>query len=93
MLFRSGRYSLFVGRHASHIVGEDGDASREELKRLTEDACQPPRTLTHRWTAGDLVLWDNRCVLHRGRPWPADAARVIVRTTVAGDAPHNEWAE
>ena len=39
-----------------------------------------------------LALWDNRCVLHRGHPWPLDQARDMVRSTVAGDAIDNEWA-
>jgi hypothetical protein len=43
---------------------------------------------THRWRPGDLVMWDNRCVLHRGRPWDESAyRRVMHRTTVAGDGP------
>jgi alpha-ketoglutarate-dependent 2,4-dichlorophenoxyacetate dioxygenase len=89
----TGRLNLFVGRHASHIVGEDVEQSRALLKQLTEQACQPPRTFKHQWREGDLALWDNRCVLHRGHPWPLGQARDMVRTTVAGDAPDNEWAE
>lgn len=88
----TGRTSLFVGRHASHIVGEDVDASRQLLRDLTARACQPPRVWGHRWQPGDIAIWDNRCVLHRGCPWPADEARVMARTTVAGEAPDNEWA-
>ena len=87
----TGRKSLFVGRHASHIVGEDVERSRSLLRELTESACQPPRIFTHRWQAGDLVIWDNRCVLHRGRPWPPDEPRILFRTTVACDDPDNEW--
>ena len=89
----TGRKSLFLGRHASHIIGENQEHSRALLKRLTEQACQPPRTFKHAWQAGDLALWDNRCVLHRGHPWPLQQARDMVRSTVAGDAPDNEWAE
>lgn len=89
----TGRRSLFVGRHASHIIGEPVAESRELLAALTRQACQPPRTFKHRWRVGDLALWDNRCVLHRGHPWPMDQARDMVRTTVAGDDPDNEWAE
>jgi alpha-ketoglutarate-dependent taurine dioxygenase len=89
----TGRANLFVGRHASHLVGQDVDESRALLKRLTEQACQSPRTFKHRWCEGDLALWDNRCVLHRGHPWPLDQARDMVRTTVAGDDVDNEWAE
>ena len=87
----TGRKSLFVGRHASHIVGEDVERSRSQLRELTESACQPPRIFTHRWHVGDLVIWDNRCVLHRGRPWPTDEPRILFRTTVACDDPDNEW--
>ena len=87
----TGRKSLFIGRHASHIVGEDVERSRSLLRELTESACQPPRIFTHRWHVGDLVIWDNRCVLHRGRPWPPDEPRILFRTTVACDDPDNEW--
>ena len=88
----TGRKNLFVGRHASHIVGEDLEASRQLLRDLTENGAQAPRTLKHTWRAGDIVMWDNRCVLHRGHPWPAAQARVMARSTVAGDALDNEWA-
>jgi alpha-ketoglutarate-dependent taurine dioxygenase len=87
----SGRKSLFVGRHASHIAGEDFEKSRAELVKITEDACQPPRVFSHEWREGDLVIWDNRCVLHRGRPWRQDQPRVMFRTTVAGDGNSNKW--
>ncbi|HEV7800466.1 MAG TPA: TauD/TfdA family dioxygenase [Burkholderiales bacterium] len=39
-------------------------------------------TYEHRWRAGDVILWDNRAVLHRGRPWPNDKPRHMVRTTI-----------
>jgi alpha-ketoglutarate-dependent taurine dioxygenase len=87
----TGRLNLFVGRHASHIRGEDLETSRKLLADLTAEACRPPRVLRHKWRPGDLVIWDNRCVLHRGLPWPEGQARVMVRTTVAGDEPDNEW--
>ena len=88
----TGRPNLYIGRHASHIVGEDHDESRRLLERLCEDACRPPRIYIHRWEAGDLVLWDNRCVLHRGLGYPADQPRHMVRTTIAGDSSDaNEW--
>ena len=88
----TGRKSLFVGRHASHLLGEDQQASRQMLRELTAAACQPPRVWGHRWQPGDIAIWDNRCVLHRGRPWPPGQARVMARSTVAGDDPNNEWA-
>lgn len=88
----TGRRILFVGRHASHLIGEDQDESRAQLRQLTAEACRPPRLWKHRWSSGDLVIWDNRAVLHRGRPWPDHEVRTMVRTTVAGDDPDNEWA-
>ena len=88
----TGRRNLYIGRHASHIVGEDRDESRALLERLCADACRPPRVHTHTWQAGDLVMWDNRCVLHRGYDYPGDQPREMVRTTVAGDSDDsNEW--
>jgi len=87
----SGRRSLFIGRHASHLRGLDEEQGRRLLGELCRWAVHPCRVHTHRWQVGDVVLWDNRSVLHRGRPWPAGEARVMKRTTVAGDG-DNEWA-
>lgn len=87
----TGRKNLYVGRHASHIIGMDEKEGRALLAELTEAACQPPRIFRHRWHAGDIVAWDNRCVLHRGHPWPFDQPRVMRRATVAGDG-ENSWA-
>ncbi len=87
----TGRQNLYVGRHASHIVGMPIEEGRALLERLTQEACRPPRIFRHRWRAGDIVAWDNRCVLHRGHPWPFDQPRVMKRTTVAGDG-DNPWA-
>ena len=86
----TGRKNLYVGRHASHVLGMPRDEGRALLERLTEDACQAPRIFRHHWRAGDIVAWDNRCVLHRGHPWPFDQPRVMKRTTVAGDG-DNPW--
>jgi len=87
----TGRKVLYVGRHASHIPGLPQSNGRQLLKMLTEDACRSPRLLRHRWQAGDLVVWDNRSVLHRGHSWPDGEVRSMHRTTVAGDG-DNPWA-
>ena len=86
------RRSLFVGRHASHVVGENLESSRLRLRELTAWACRPPRVWAHRWQPGDIAIWDNRCVLHRGRPWPEDQPQAMARSTVAGEDTNNEWA-
>ena len=88
----TGRRCLYIGRHASHLVGEDEADSRALLERLCGEACRPPRVFTHRWRVGDLVLWDNRCVLHRGLGHPPDQPRHMTRTTLAGDGGSNEWS-
>jgi alpha-ketoglutarate-dependent taurine dioxygenase len=90
----TGRRSLFIGRHARTIQGMDDTEARALLDELLDGACRPPRVYRHHWSAGDLVMWDNRCMLHRGRPWDTRFARVMRRTTVAGDPPPgdtNEW--
>ena len=88
----TGRKNLFVGRHASHILEEDLENSRKLLSDLTAQGAQPPRTYKHKWVVGDIVIWDNRCILHRGHRWPHEQPRTMVRTTVAGDDINNEWA-
>lgn len=87
----TGRKNLYLGRHASRILGMEVEAGQALLRRLVEHACQPPRIFRHRWRAGDLAVWDNRCVLHRGHPWPFDQPRVMKRTTVAGEG-DNPWS-
>jgi alpha-ketoglutarate-dependent 2,4-dichlorophenoxyacetate dioxygenase len=85
---RNGRKAFFVGSHACEIVGMPTDEARALLRRLLDLATEPDVVYTHRWRPGDMVMWDNRCVLHRGRPWDETIyRRVMHRTTVAGDGP------
>ncbi len=88
----TGRKNLFIGRHASHIAGEDVEEGRALLRSLCANACRDNRVYRHQWQVGDVVIWDNRCVLHRGLPYPVDQPRIMCRTTVAGDQSNNEWA-
>ena len=81
----TGRPALYIGRHAYGIPGLDPEESRRLLADLVDFACQPPRVHTHRWQPGDVVIWDNRCVLHRARPWSLDEPRVMHHTRVNGD--------
>ena len=85
---RHGRKAFYVGSHACEIVGMPTDEARALLRQLLDLATRPEVVYTHRWEPGDLVMWDNRCVLHRGRPWDESAhRRVMHRTTVAGEGP------
>ena len=81
----TGRPALFIGRHAHAIPGMTEEESVELLDRLLDAACRPPRLYEHHWTVGDLVVWDNRCVLHRAHPWPLDQPRKMRHTRVSGD--------
>jgi alpha-ketoglutarate-dependent taurine dioxygenase len=55
------------------------------LDDLLDFACQPPRIMRHEWQPGDIAVWDNRCVLHRARPYDHSEARVMKHTRIAGD--------
>ena len=57
------------------------------LRDLTEHATQREFIYSHQWQANDLVMWDNRQTMHRGRPFPPDEARDVRRTTIMGHAP------
>ena len=81
----TGRPSLFIGRHAYGVLGLTEGESEALLDQLVDFACQPPRVHTHDWRVGDVVVWDNRCVLHRVRPWDPAQPRVMKHTRIAGD--------
>lgn len=82
----NGRKSVFVGSHASHILDSPLDEGRALLKQLNEFVTQPRFVYSHPWRAGDLIVWDNRCVLHRATEYDAvKYKRVMLRTTVEGD--------
>lgn len=87
----NGRKALFIGAHAWYVEGWDYQASRRLLEELLAHTTRPECVYEHNWQPGDLVIWDNRCVLHRGRTWDAQHhRRVLRRTTVAGDGPTAE---
>ena len=65
--------------------------SERLLQDLVDFACQPPRTYAHAWSPGDAVVWDNRCLLHRGYPWDMSEPRVMYHARIAGD-PTAEFA-
>jgi alpha-ketoglutarate-dependent 2,4-dichlorophenoxyacetate dioxygenase len=77
----SGRKALWVGAHATHIVGRALGEGRILLADLLEHATQRQLVHRHSWRVGDLVMWDNRCVLHRGRRFDLSQPRELRRTT------------
>ena len=84
----NGRKALFVGSHASHIRGMPEEESRALLRELLEFATRDEFTYLHQWRVGDLVMYDNRAVLHRARPYAITVhPRILHRTTVRGEGP------
>jgi alpha-ketoglutarate-dependent taurine dioxygenase len=88
----TGRKSIFVARHAFGIPGLSREESRELLRSLTEFiVSEPARVYRHHWQPGDTLIWDNRCILHRARPYDYAKPRVLIGTRIAGD-PASELA-
>jgi len=86
----AGRTALFLGMHASHIEGMPFEEGRAKILALEAHATKPEFTFRHTWRPGDLVMWDNRCLLHRADP-NFDAARfprVLHRTCLRGTPTH-----
>jgi len=82
---RSGRRSLVLGATADHVAGMDRDEGRALLADLLAHSTTPDRVYRHEWAVGDMVIWDNRGVLHRACPYDPTSPRDMHRTTLAGD--------
>lgn len=78
----SGRKVLFVGVHAREIIGWPVAEARMYLSDLLEHATRRENVYVHEWTPGDLVIWDNRSTLHRGRRYDITERRELRRTTI-----------
>jgi alpha-ketoglutarate-dependent 2,4-dichlorophenoxyacetate dioxygenase len=83
----TGRKSLYLASHAGAVIGWPVPEARALLRDLTEHATQPQFVYVHQWRKYDLVMWDNRQVMHRVRRFDESESRDMRRTTVAGDAP------
>ncbi len=77
----SGRKGLYLSAHASHIVGWPVPEGRLLLRDLEEHATQRQFVYSHKWAVGELVIWDNRCTMHRGRPHDETQPRDLRRAT------------
>jgi len=84
----TGRKALYLGRRANaRIDGLTADRSDALLDRLWRHATAPACTWHHRWQAGDLVIWDNRCTLHRRDAFDPSQRRIMHRTQTRGTRP------
>jgi alpha-ketoglutarate-dependent 2,4-dichlorophenoxyacetate dioxygenase len=88
----TGRRSLYLSSHAGAIVGWPVPEARALLRDLIEHATQREFVHAHDWRQYDLVMWDNRVVMHRGRRYNTAEVRDLHRTTVADSAPTLEQA-
>ena len=83
----NGRKALYLASHAYAIEGRTPQESMDLIEALMAAATEEPGTsYIHEWKSGDVVMWDNRATMHRGRPWPAHEARLMVRTTISATA-------
>lgn len=84
----NGRKGLMIGAHAARIVGWPEEKGRALLDELLALATRPEACYSHAWRDGDLIVWDNRCCLHRATPYDSTRyRRLMQRTTVAGEGP------
>ena len=82
------RPAFYAGSHCSHIIGWDLEESRKLIKEINDWILESGVIAEHKWKTGELVLWDNRRVLHKGTGYDESKYRRIMhRTTVAGDMP------
>jgi len=84
----SGRKALYIGSHAARVVGMDEGEGRALLDKLVERASKPQLIYSHKWQVGDLVIWDNRCTMHRATPFNYMADRRDMRRSTI-----NEYGE
>ena len=85
----TGRKCIYLGDHAETIDGMDYDDGRRLVEEINALAVRPELTYSHRWRPRDLVIWDNRCLMHRSTPYDtASERRVMRRCTILGEVPH-----
>jgi alpha-ketoglutarate-dependent taurine dioxygenase len=84
---RSGRKSLVLGSTASHVEGMDLREGWALLARLRDHATQDRFVYRHKWTVGDMVIWDNTGTMHKAEAYAADSGRMMHRTKLEGEEP------
>jgi len=82
------RKCLYLGDHAEYVLGMPYAQGRALIDELNALAIHPDLTYEHRWKPGELIVWDNRCLMHRATPYdPSTQRRVVRRCTVLGEVP------
>jgi alpha-ketoglutarate-dependent 2,4-dichlorophenoxyacetate dioxygenase len=79
----NGRDALYIASHTGKIEGMEASAGMKLIDELMALSTAPGHSYRHVWKPGDVLMWDNRATMHRGRPWPTDQPRYMIRTTIA----------
>jgi alpha-ketoglutarate-dependent 2,4-dichlorophenoxyacetate dioxygenase len=79
----NGNSAIYLASHAYAVEGMEAAVGKKLIDELMEAATAPGTSYLHQWREGDVVMWDNRATMHRGRPWPAHEPRLMVRTTIS----------
>ncbi len=82
----NGRGALYLASHTYAVEGLEPAAGEKLIEELTAAATAPGTSYQHKWKSGDVIMWDNRATMHRGRPWSGNEARYMVRTTISATA-------
>jgi alpha-ketoglutarate-dependent 2,4-dichlorophenoxyacetate dioxygenase len=82
----NGRGAIYLASHAYAVEGMEAAVGKQLIDELMQAATQAGTSYLHQWRGGDVVMWDNRATMHRGRPWPAHEPRLMVRTTISATA-------
>ncbi len=82
----TGEEALYIASHAFAVSGMDGEAGQGFIGEMVEAMTPPEAIYAHAWKPGDVLVWDERAVLHRGTPWPYDQPRKLVSCCVSAQA-------
>ena len=82
----TGQTCLYIGMYASHVEDRPVAEGRTILARLQEQSTPPPFVYSHRWQPGDVMIWDNRCLMHRGvSDYAMDRERRVMKRVCVQD--------
>jgi alpha-ketoglutarate-dependent 2,4-dichlorophenoxyacetate dioxygenase len=79
----NGRAALYLASHTFAVDGLPDDEAQQLIDELIDFCTRPERVYTHHWRPGDVLVWDERATLHRGRPWPYDEERTLASVCVS----------
>lgn len=79
----NGAPALYIASHTFAVDGDESPAAQEFVDQLVAFCTQPHRVYSHSWQLGDVLVWDERATLHRGRPWPYDEERTLASICVS----------